>query len=136
MRRQAETAPMIGRMFLLALALAFAPRAWAGGGSFGSDDVNDAKDNGPPYFGFVKDNNGDAIDDVKITVTVKNLNSSMILRSDSQGHFFVPGFDKSIDPANVEIACTKDGYHEIAHARKPVTDPTTPVEIDCILARN
>ncbi len=44
------------------------------------------------------------------------------------------GFDKSIDPDDVEIACSKDGYKETGHARKPTSDPTSPVEVDCILA--
>jgi hypothetical protein len=117
-----------------ALALALASRAWAGANGFGNDD-DDAKNNGPPFFGFVKDSGGGAIDDVKIVVTIKTLNASMVLHTDSQGHYFVPGFDKSIDPANVDIACTKDGYREIAHARKPALDAAAPVEVDCILAR-
>lgn len=108
--------------------------AHAGGGSF-TDDDTDQQSSGPPFFGFVRDSNGDGIDDAKITVTVKNLNSSMIIRSDSQGHYFVRGFDKSINPADVDIACSKDGYKETGHARKPTSDPTTPVEVDCILAR-
>ena len=117
---------------VLALALALAWEARAGGGSFGSDDVND-QDSGPSFFGFVKDKDGDAIDDVKITVTVKSLNSSVILRTDSQGHYFVHGFDKSVDPADVEVACSKDGYSETRHVRKPPLDPGSPVEVDCIL---
>ena len=117
---------------MLACALTLASRAWAGGGSFGNDE-DDAKNGGPPFFGFVKDQGGAAIDDAKITVTVKNLNSSMILRADSQGHYFVRGFDKSIDPANVDIQCSKDGYTEAQHVRRPALDPGSPVEVDCIL---
>ncbi|HXQ51763.1 MAG TPA: carboxypeptidase-like regulatory domain-containing protein [Stellaceae bacterium] len=123
------------RAAILAFALALASHAWAGGGSFGNDEDSGDQDSGPPFFGFVKDKGGDAIDDAKITVTVKNLNSSMILRTDSQGHYFVRGFDKSIDPDDVDIACGKDGYREIAHARKPASDPKAPVEVDCILDR-
>ncbi len=119
-------------IMVLALALAFAWEARAGGGSFGTDEDND-QDSGPSFFGFVKDKDGDAVDDAKITVTVKSLNSSMILRTDSQGHYFVRGFDKSVDPADVEVACSKDGYTETRHVRKPPLDPGSPVEVDCIL---
>ncbi|HUB96485.1 MAG TPA: carboxypeptidase-like regulatory domain-containing protein, partial [Stellaceae bacterium] len=84
----------------------------------------------------VRDTNGDGIGDAKITVTMKNLNSSMVLRTDTQGHYFIRGFDKSINPADIEIACSKDGYKVTANARKPTTDPTTPIEVDCILAKN
>jgi hypothetical protein len=107
----------------------------AGGGSFTDDDQTDMQNSGPPFFGYVRDAKGDAVDDAKITVTVKNLNASMIIRSDSQGHYFLRGFDKSINPADVDIACSKDGFKETGHARKPTSDPTSPVEVDCILAR-
>lgn len=108
-------------------------RGAGGGGSFGNDEDSDAASTGPSFFGFVKDTDGDAVEDAKITVTVKNLNSSMILRADSQGHYFVRGFDKSIDPADVDIACSKDGYSEARHVRRPALDPGSPVEVDCIL---
>jgi hypothetical protein len=122
-------------IMVLALALARAGEARAGGGSFGNDEDTTGQDSGPAFFGFVKDNDGDSLDDVKITVTVKNLNSSLILRTDSQGHYFVRGFDKSVNPDDVAIACTKDGYHEAHHVRKPALDPGAPVEVDCILEK-
>ena len=120
-------------IMVLALALAGAGSARAGGGSFGNDEDSSDQDSGPSFYGFVKDKDGDVVDDVKITVTVKNLNSSMILRTDSQGHYFVRGFDKSIDPADVAIVCSKDGYRELRHVRKPSLDPKAPIEVDCIL---
>jgi hypothetical protein len=118
---------------VLALALGLAGEARAGGGSFGNDEDSGDQDGGPAFFGFVKDKDGDAVDDAKITVTVKNLNSSMILRSDSQGHYFVRGFDKSVDPADVDVACSKEGFREARHVRKPPIDPGSPVEVDCFL---
>ncbi len=126
----------VGRVRMLALALGLAVLAggaWAGGGSFGQDDDANAQNSGPAFFGFVRDKAGNAVADAKITVTVKNVNSTMILRTDSQGHFFVRGFDKSVDPATVDIACSKEGYREAAHERKPSSDPTTPIEVDCVL---
>jgi hypothetical protein len=121
------------RVAVVLAAIALAPGARAGGGSFGNDEDNDQANAGPSFFGFVKDTDGDAVDDAKITVTVKNLNSSMILRADSQGHYFVRGFDKSIDPADVDIQCSKDGYSVARHVRRPPLDPASPVEVDCIL---
>jgi hypothetical protein len=117
----------------MVFAVALACDARAGGGSFGNDEDSDQDNSGPSFFGFVKDTDGDAIDDAKITVTVKNLNSSMILRADSQGHYFVRGFDKSIDPADVDIQCSKEGYTVSRHVRRPALDPGSPVEVDCIL---
>jgi hypothetical protein len=121
---------LIALMF--AGALIGSGAAWAGGGSFGNDEDTDA-DNGPSFFGFVKDKNGDPVDDAKITVAVKSRNSTMIVHADSQGHFLVKGFDKTIDPDEIEISCSKEGYREVAHSRRPSADPSTPVEVSCIL---
>ena len=121
-----------GGIFAAGLALVLANAAWAGGSSFGSDEADD-KDAGPPFFGVVKDKDGKAIADAKITVTIAKSNSTLVLRADSQGHFFVRGFDKSIDPADVDIQCSKDGYTEARHVRRPALDPGSPVEVDCIL---
>ncbi len=124
------------RPIVLAAALAlrlWAPGARAGGGSFGQDEDTTDQDSGPSFFGYVKDKSGDAVDDAKITVSVKNLNSTMILRTDSQGHFMVRGFDKSIDPATIDIACSKDGFKEVANVRVPQQAVSAPIEVDCIL---
>lgn len=126
---------MMRRILLLLpiLALAAAPGARAGGGGFGSDEDDNSQDAGPTFYGFVKTSDGDVVDDVKITVTVKSLNSSIIVRSDSQGHFMVRGFDKSVNPADVDVACSKDGFKEVQHLRKPTLYANAPIEVDCIL---
>jgi hypothetical protein len=121
-------------LVLALLLVSAAPAARAGGGSFGSDDDTDnSQDAGPTFYGFVKTSAGDVVDDAKITVTVKSLNSSMILRTDSQGHYLVRGFDKSIDPGDVNVDCSKDGFKEVQHVRKPSLYPNAPIEVDCIL---
>lgn len=110
-------------------------RAWAGGVTFDSPDDSEA-DAGPPFSGYVKDRDGNPVDDAKITVTVKIFNSTLILRSDPDGHFLVKGFDKSVDPADVDIACSKDGYQQYAESRRPTgSDPTSPIQIDCVLQK-
>ena len=114
------------------LALTLASAAWAGGSTFGSDEADD-KDAGPPFFGVVKDKDGKAIADAKITATIAKSNSTLVLRADSQGHFFVRGFDKSIDPNDVAISCGKDGYRQAVGAKAPSTGPSTPIEVICVL---
>jgi hypothetical protein len=110
-------------------------RVWAGGVTFDSPDDSEA-DAGPPFSGYVKDRDGNPVDDAKITVTVKIFNSTLILRTDSDGHFLVKGFDKSVDPADVDISCSKDGYEEYAKSRRPASsDPTAAIQIDCILQK-
>jgi hypothetical protein len=109
-------------------------RVWAGGVTFDDSDDSDANA-GPPFSGFVKDRDGNPIDDAKITVTVKIFNSTLILRTDPDGHFLVKGFDKSVDPGDVDISCSKDGYKPYAESRRPTSDPTAPIQVDCILEK-
>lgn len=111
--------------------LGLASTAWAGGGGF-TDEADD-KDAGPPFFGIVKDKDGKAIADAKVTATIAKANSTLVLRADSQGHFFIRGFDKSIDPNNVSISCSKDGYREVSGVKAPATGAGTPIEVVCVL---
>jgi hypothetical protein len=122
---------------LIAFGVTFSAcdRVRAGGVTFDSPDDSEA-DAGPPFSGTVKDRDGNPVEDAKITVTVKVFNSTLILRTDSDGHFLVKGFDKSVDPNDVEISCSKDGYKEYAKSRRPAgSDPKAAIQIDCILQK-
>jgi hypothetical protein len=106
----------------------------AGGIDFGPDDQ--PANTGPVYLGVVTDQNGAAVPDAKITVKVPTLNATVVQRADSQGHFFVQAFDKSVNPKDVDIACSQDGYQN-AEATKDITsDPTAPVNAVCSLHKN
>jgi hypothetical protein len=125
----------LAAIFVAALGGAGAQRAFAGGGSFDTMDDDDA-DSGPPYVGDVKDSKGAPIADAKVTVTVKAFNSSLVLRADDQGHFMVKGFDKSVNPDEVEIACSMEGYKPFALNRQPTgTAPNSPIEVLCMLEK-
>jgi hypothetical protein len=87
--------------------------------------------------GDVKDSKGNPIADAKVTVAVKAFNSSLILRADDQGHFHIKGFDKSVNPDEVEIGCSMDGYKPYALNRQATgSDPKSPIEIICVLEKN
>ena len=62
------------------------------------------------------------------------MNSTLVLRSDTVGHFFVRGFDKSVDPKDVTISCSKDGY---ADATATTTPPAgnAPIQAICVLKK-
>jgi len=126
------------RLFAAALLLGTmlaGPAARAGGGSFDSMDDDDA-DSGPPFVGDVRDDRGSPIGDAKITIAVKAYNSSLVMRADDQGHFQVKGFDKSINPDEVEIACSMEGYKPYALSRQPTgTAPNSPIEVTCLLQK-
>jgi hypothetical protein len=101
-----------------AATLALALPAYAGGGGFGADDDDDANA-GPPFLGLVQDESGANLVDARITVTIASMNSTLVLRSDSVGHFFVRGFDKSVDPNDVKITCSKESYADATATTTP-----------------
>ena len=109
--------------------------AHAGGGSFGDDDDQD--DNaGAPVLGFVRDRDGGPVADAKVSISVKNAPSVTIMRSDAQGHYFMRGFTKDVNVADVEVACSKDGFALYAQSRAPTGgDPKDPIEVDCVLEK-
>ena len=109
---------------------------WAGGAGFGDDDDN-SEEEGPSYFGFVKDTNGATVPDAKVTVGIKD-RGGIVTRTDALGAYKVPGFGKDVDPRDVEIACDKQGYKQLRTLRRmrsPNADPKIPVETECTLQR-
>jgi len=109
---------------------------WAGGAGFGDDDDN-SEEEGPSYFGFVKDTNGATVPDAKVTVGIKD-RGGIVTRTDALGAYKVPGFGKDVDPRDVEIACDKQGYKQLRMLRRmrsPNADPKIPVETECTLQR-
>jgi hypothetical protein len=107
-------------------------RAQAGGVDFAPDETADA---GPSYFGLATDSSGGAVADAKVTVNVAKLNSTVVQRADSQGHFFIQGFDKSVSPSDVVITCSKDGFKDATATKTPGSDPTAPVQVVCVLEK-
>ena len=112
--------PLFKAIFVASLGAALiglaAPAARAGGGSFDTMDDDD-QESGPPFVGNVRDRDGNPIADAKVTITVKAFNSSLILRTDDQGHFNVKGFDKSVDPDGVDFSCSADGFKFFARSK-------------------
>jgi hypothetical protein len=118
----------------LAVAGALSAPVWAGGSSFGDDD--EAEDEGPAYFGFVRDTSGNSVSDAKVTVGIKN-RGGVVTRSDALGTYRVPGFGKDVDTNDVEVSCEKEGFKQVkTFRRKAPTALTTPIiETECTLQR-
>ena len=111
--------------------LAAALPARAGGVNFGEDsDSND----GPSYFGFVRDAGGSPVSGARVTAAPQ-AGGSLVTRSNSMGIYKIPGFAKEIDPKTVDITCAKDGYAQSNVLRRGQNDAKDPVEIDCTLQK-
>src|SRR4030088_3700114 len=108
---------------------------WAGGAGFGDDDDN-SDEEGPSYFGFVKDANGATMPDAKVTVGVKD-RGGVVTGTDALGAYKVPGFGKEVSPDEVTVACEKQGYKQLRVYRRGLPPPGSknPVETECTLQR-
>jgi len=106
---------------------------WAGGSSFGDDE--DEADEGPAFFGFVRDTGGNSISDAKVTVGIKN-RGGVVTRSDALGTYRVPGFGKDVDTKDVEVNCEKEGYKQVKTFRRPAAADAPIVETECTLQRS
>lgn len=124
----------IAMVFAFTLTLGASHSVWANGKGFFEELEEDEEDVGPPYFGFVKESNGKFMADATITATIKSMNSSVTVRTDIQGHYRIPGFSKSIDPKEVDITCSKDGYKQLNRSRRPSPNGG-PIEVSCTLAK-
>jgi len=74
---------------LLVVILVVYQPAWAGGDA----ENHDHQDDGPSYFGFIKDASGRTVPDAKVTAEIKG-RGSVVTRSDKVGIYKLPGFGK------------------------------------------
>ena len=120
---------------VVAVTCAFSISAWAGGAGFGDDDDNSAEE-GPSYFGFVRDSSGTTVPNAKVTVGIKG-RGGVVTRTDLLGTYKVPGFGTDVDPKDVEVSCEKQGYKQARVVRRstPSSDPKIPIETECTLQR-
>jgi hypothetical protein len=117
----------------LALA-ASSPGTRAGGDAFGPDDHS--PDEGPSYFGFVKDERGAPVRDAKVSASYKT-SLTLVTRTNATGGYKVRGFNKEINPNDVTISCAKEGYKQVRVFRRPLVKgkPVKSVETECRLQR-
>jgi hypothetical protein len=111
--------------------------AHAGGQMTFGDDTNTSANDGPPFFGFVRDTDGSAVGDARVTATVKS-GGALVTTSNSIGVYKIAGFAKSINPDDIAISCAKDGYKQANVMRRPNApgDVTDPIEVDCVLQKD
>ena len=129
---------MIVRLALLVALLSPATvLAGANRGDRGQDEVGPGPDEGPEYFGVVKDAAGMPVDDARVSATYRN-GLAMVTRSNAAGAYKLPGFKKSINPDEVKISCEKKGYRQVRVFRHPTPrgQPVRAVETECRLQKS
>jgi len=103
----------------------------------GDDEPTDDHDHGAPFFGEAKDVKGmkpvyGAL--IKAQVTGKLV--TIMINTNDEGRFKLPGFGKDVDPDKVAVTCTKDGYQTVEVLRRRLSSAAdAPVEIECLLDR-
>jgi hypothetical protein len=104
------------------------------GGELGMHDED--QDEGIVFFGFVKDARGAPIGGAKVTATMKSGNT-FIVQTTANGQYRLPTFNKDMNPADVVIACAKEGYKQTRTIRRPIakSKPPKPVETECRMER-
>ena len=123
------------QLILLVAAWLMAPApVLAGGDGFGPDDH--PADEGPAYFGFVKDERGAPVRDAKVSAAYKT-NLTLLTRTDATGAYKVRGFKNTVSPNDVIISCAKEGYKQVRVVRRPLPrgQPVKSVETECRLQR-
>lgn len=123
-----------GSIVILGLALALR-LAIAGGVGFRDEDAETGGE-GPSFFGFVRLVDGPGIADAKVTAELKN-RGALVTRTNIMGVYKIPGFGKDVNPDDVVISCTKDGYKQASVRRRPHAAGNTqdPVEVECYLQK-
>ena len=120
--------------FIACLALAAAAPVTRAGSD--SEPHEHSPDDGPSYFGFVKDAGGAPVRDAKVSASYKN-SLTLVTRTNATGAYRVNGFKKEISPDEITIACSKDGYKQVRVFRypSPKGKPVKAVETECRLQR-
>jgi hypothetical protein len=93
-------------------------------------------DEGPVYFGFVKDAGGVPVRDAKVSASHKSL--TLVTRTTATGAYRVRGFNKDVSPDQVKISCEKEGYRQVRVFRYPLPKgkPVKSVETECRLQKS
>ena len=107
--------------------------AWAGG-EMGDGDTR--AEEGPHFFGFVKDEGGKPIPDAKVSAAIKG-GTTYIMRTPKTGLYKFGGLSKQVNPNDVTISCAKEGYKQVRVFRRPAPKDKAAkaIETDCRMQR-
>jgi len=103
----------------------------------GHDEAPPNQEEGPFYFGFVKDTGGVPVRDAKVSANYRD-KLTLVTRTGATGAYKLPGFKKDINPGEVMISCSKEGYRQIRVFRHPPprSGVVKSVETECRLQKS
>ena len=103
----------------------------------GHDEAPPNQEEGPFYFGFVKDAGGVPVRDAKVSASYRD-KLALVTRTNATGSYKLPGFKKDIKPGEVTISCSKEGYRQFRVFRHPPprSGPVKSVETECRLQKS
>jgi hypothetical protein len=114
-----------------AFALAIASAAFAGGDDY--DGPRDTENNGPSFFGFVRDTRGAPVSDARVVLRPKT-GDAVEIKTNVLG-LYRSHVRKEIRPDEVEVSCDKAGYKQTGVNRRPAAAQAASVETNCTLQR-
>jgi hypothetical protein len=119
---------------VVALGAGSTAPACAGGGI--NEPHEHTEEDGPTYFGFVKDLRNAPINDAKITLKITS-GLTYVTRTDRAGIYRVRGLGKQVNPNEVVISCSKEGYQQVRVVRRPIPrgKAVKSIETECRLQR-
>lgn len=115
--------------YLIVFIQLFSGPVWAGG-EMGEGDKKG--DEGPHFFGFVRDEAGKPLVDAKVSAAIKN-GTTYIMRTPKSGMYKFGGLSKTVKADDVTISCSKEGYKQVRTFRRPAPKgkANAAVETDC-----
>ncbi len=114
------------------VALAVSSGAFAGGDDI--DATGDFKDEGPSYFGFVRDNRGSPVSDAVVKLIPKT-GDVIEVKTNVLG-LYRSHVRKDVEPKDVDVACGKTGFRQTRVFRRTASDANARViETECTLQR-
>lgn len=102
----------------------------------GPGERDEDPEGGLIIFGFVKDARGAPVADAKVSAQLKGGGATFYVTTGKTGAYRFPFFNGEVNPADVVIACSKQGYKQTRVTRRPVTkkpDGSIPAETECRL---
>jgi hypothetical protein len=123
---------MLMRTIALMVGAAAATLAMAGGDDY--DASNDVKEQGPAYFGFVRDHRGSPLADAQVMLQPKK-GKPVTLKSNLLG-LYRGHISKAVLPDDVQVSCVKAGFKQTKiNRRTPPGNNAMFVETECTMQR-